>query len=123
MHTFGVTLQYVPPSSYSSGHCYKLCGAVQAKQGQAEVFGTELSLGERLALRGQKLAVRAYSRPYLELCWMATYKWSRANSGQHLVWAQVFTWHGAVLELTADAEGLEEVTDVVYAHAMLVSCL
>ena len=30
----------------------------QAKQGQAEVFGTELSLGETLVLRGQKLAVR-----------------------------------------------------------------
>ena len=35
--------------------------------------------------------------------------------------AQVFTWHGVVLELTADAEGLEEVTDVVYAP--LVSAL
>ena len=32
--------------------------ALQAKQGQAEVFGTELSLGETLVLRGQKLAVR-----------------------------------------------------------------
>ena len=31
---------------------------LQAKQGQAEVFGTELSLGETLVLRGQKLAVR-----------------------------------------------------------------
>ena len=58
-----------------------------------------------------------------ELCWMATYRRSRANSGQGLVWSQVFTWHGAVLELTADAEGLEEVTDVVYVHAMLLSCL
>ncbi|KAK9842588.1 hypothetical protein WJX81_007645 [Elliptochloris bilobata] len=55
---------------------------VTAKQGQAEVFGTELSLGEQLTLRGQKLAV--------------------------------FTWHGVVLELTADAECLEDVTDVVY---------
>jgi len=28
---------------------------------------------------------------------------------------QVYTWHGVVLELTADAEGLEDITDVVYA--------
>ena len=31
---------------------------LQLVQGQAEIFGTELALGEQLSLRGQKLAVR-----------------------------------------------------------------
>ena len=32
--------------------------AMQLVEGQAEIFGTELALGEQLSLRGQKLAVR-----------------------------------------------------------------
>ena len=94
MYTCGVTLQYVPRSSSSISHCYKLYGAVQAKQGQAEVFGTELSLGERLALRGQKLAARASSWPCLESCagWHLQKEqgeqWPRfgMGTGLHLAW-------------------------------------
>ena len=32
--------------------------AMQLVEGQAEIFGTELALGEQLSIRGQKLAVR-----------------------------------------------------------------
>ena len=31
---------------------------MQLVEGQAEIFGTELALGEQLSIRGQKLAVR-----------------------------------------------------------------
>lgn len=39
-----------------SGH-HLLLPCLQLKVGNAEVFGTELPLGEQLALQGQKIAV------------------------------------------------------------------
>jgi hypothetical protein len=135
-----------------------MCGAAQAKQGQAEVFGTELSLGERLVLKGQKLAVRfllvhslgvcppshpnsvsalfsGQAAPVQALSPQVCFLHPRSSglpcaglgatrhrdalpgvvASTRSSCTQVYTWHGVVLELTADAEGLEDVTDVVYA--------
>ena len=47
-------LQVLPPA-IADTHLLPFC--LQLKVGNAEVFGTELPLGEQLALQGQKIAV------------------------------------------------------------------
>ena len=92
--------------------CYQLL------QGQAEIFGTELSLGEQLSLRGQKLAVRAGSDVWVSMqacscrsmppaCLHACMKTPLSCD------MQVYTWLGCTVELAAAEGDVDEVTDVV----------
>ena len=98
----------------------------QLVQGEAEIFGTELALGEQLSLRGQKLAV---GMSFIS----TTHQWRllkvvavlvdhpslklpgslHALDSGGRIQVQVFTWNGCTIELAAEGALVDDIVDSV----------